>query len=268
VLSLVQETVGISIDLEIDAGGIATLTINRPGRMNALDTEHYRDLSRAWIEVRDNPVVSCAIVTGAGEIAFCAGADIKEQIGRKTALGELWQAQQSPLLNRGLEIWKPVIAAVNGYCLGGGITLLLATDICVAVPGAEFGMAEVKRGVIAGLGGTQRILRQLPHAIAMEFLLTGDRINAAAAERWGLVNKVVAIADLMATARAYATRIAGNAPLAVQAAKELARRSRDASLEDGMRLEQMISHILQTSEDVQEGRAAFMEKRKPEFRGK
>jgi E-phenylitaconyl-CoA hydratase len=102
----------------------------------------------------------------------------------------------------------------------------------------------------------------------MEFLLTGDCITAAAAERWGLVNKVVATADLMATARAYATRISDNAPLAVQAAKELALRSRDASLVDGMRLEQMISHILQTSEDVQEGRAAFMEKRKPEFRGK
>ena len=258
----------MSIELAIDDGGLATLTINRPERMNALDTEHYRVLSRAWIEVRDNPAVSCAIITGAGDTAFCAGADIKEQIGRTTALAALWEAQQFPLLNRGLEIWKPVIAAVNGYCLGGGITLLLATDIRVAVPHAEFGMAEVRRGVIAGLGGTQRILRQLPHAIAMEFLLTGDRIGAAAAERWGLVNKVVAPADLMSTARAYATRIAGNAPLAVQAAKELALRSRDASLEDGMRLEQMISHILQTSEDVQEGRAAFMEKRKPVFRGK
>jgi E-phenylitaconyl-CoA hydratase len=258
----------MSIELSIDDAGIATLTINRPERMNALDTNHYRDLSRAWIEVRDNPAVVCAIVTGAGDTAFCAGADIKDQIGRDADLAELWQAQQFPLLNRGLEIWKPIIAAVNGYCLGGGITLLLATDIRVAVQHAEFGMAEVKRGVIAGLGGTQRILRQLPHAIAMEFLLTGDRIDAATAERWGLVNKLVAPTDLMATARAYATRIASNAPLAIQAAKELALRSRDASLEDGMRLEQMISHILQTSEDVQEGRAAFMEKRQPIFRGR
>jgi E-phenylitaconyl-CoA hydratase len=160
------------------------------------------------------------------------------------------------------------LAAVNGYCLGGGNTLLLATDIRVAVPHAEFGMAEVTRGVIAGLGGTQRILLQLPDAIAMAFLLTGERIGAAAVERWGLANKVVEPADLMTQARAYATRIAANAPLAVRATKELALPSRDASLEDGMRLEQMMSHGLQTSEDVQEGRAAFMQKREPAFRGK
>jgi E-phenylitaconyl-CoA hydratase len=258
----------MSIELEIDGGGIATITINRPDRMNALDTEHYRDLSRAWIEIRDNPIVRCAIVTGAGETSFCAGADIKEQIGRRVGIGELWQAQQSPLLNRGLEIWKPIIAAVNGYCLGGGMTLLLATDIRLAVPHAEFGVTEVRRGVIAGLGGTQRILRQLPHAIAMEFLLTGQHFNAATAERWGLVNRVVAPGELMSTARDFAAQIAANAPLAVQATKELALRSRDACLEDGMRLEQMISHALQQSEDVQEGRAAFIEKRKAAFRGK
>lgn len=257
----------MSIELVIDDAGIATITINRPDRMNALDAGHYRELSRAWIAVRDDPSICCAIVTGAGTVAFCAGADIKDQIGQKSALRELWHAQQLPLLNRGLEIWKPVIAAVNGYCLGGGMTLLLATDIRVAATNAEFSMSEVKRGVIAGLGGTQRILRQLPHAIAMEFLLTGERIDATAAARWGLVNKVVAPADLMPVARAYATHIASNAPLAVQATKELALRSRDASLEDGMRFEQMMSHVLQTSEDVQEGRAAFMEKRAPAFRG-
>lgn len=258
----------MSIDLDIDDAGIATVTINRPEQRNALDTQHYRDLSRAWIEVRDNPAICCAILTGAGEASFCAGADIKEQIGRNGELGELWQAQRFPLLNRGLEMRKPVIAAVNGFCLGGGMTLLLATDIRVAVSHAEFGLPEVRHGVIAGLGGTQRIARQLPHALAMELLLTGERIDAATAERWGLVNKVVDPAQLMTAARAYATRIAANAPLAVQATKELALRSRDVSLDEGMRLEQMTSHILQTSEDVQEGRSAFIEKRKPIFRGR
>src|SRR5262249_23939042 len=154
-------------------------------------------------------------------------ADLKSYIGREAELSELWLTQQGQLLNRGLEVWKPVIAAVNGFCVGGGMTLLLATDIRVAVPSAGFGLAEVKRGVIAGNGGTQRVLRQLPYAIAMEVLLTGDRFDAATAERWGLVNKVVPAAALMATALDYARRIAANAPLAVQAAKELAVRSRD-----------------------------------------
>lgn len=258
----------MSIDFDLDETGIATITINRPERMNALDGDHYRGLSQAWTRVRDDDAVRCAIVTGAGERSFCAGADIKETIGRKAELKDLWLTQQDQLLNRGLEIWKPVIAAVNGYCLGGGVTLLLATDIRVAVPHAEFAMAEVKRGVVAGAGGTQRIMRQLPHAIAMEFLLTGDRIGAAQAERWGLVNAVVPPADLLPAARRYAERIVANAPLAVQATKELALRSRDASLADGLRMEQLVNTLLeQTSLDVQEGRAAFIEKRDPRFRG-
>jgi E-phenylitaconyl-CoA hydratase len=258
----------MSIDLTTTDNGIATVTINRPAQRNALDTSHYRDLSRAWIEVRDNPAIRCVILTGAGEASFCAGADIKEQIGRDLGCAHLWQARHDPQLNNGLEMRKPVVAAVNGFCLGGGMTLLLATDIRIAVPHAEFGLPEVRHGLIAGFGGTQRITRQLPHALAMELLLTGDRINSARAERWGLVNKVVAPDQLLATACAYATRIAANAPLAVQATKELALRSRDASLEEGMRLEQMTSHTLQTSEDVQEGRAAFIEKREPTYHGR
>ena len=258
----------MSIDFTLDESGIATITINRPERMNALDGDHYRALSEIWTRVRDDHAVRCAIVTGAGERSFCAGADIKEVIGQKIELREHWLTQQELLLQRGLEVWKPVIAAVNGYCVGGGVTLLLATDIRIAVPHAEFGLGEVKRGVIAGSGGTQRIMRQLPHAIAMEMLLTGDRIDAAKAERWGLVNAIVEPAALMATARDYAERIIANAPLAVQATKELALRSRDLSLADGLRLEQMTSFILQQmSADVGEGRAAFLEKRPPRFRG-
>ena len=258
----------MSIDFDLDAGGIATITINRPLRLNSLDADHYRGLSEAWTRVRDDASVKCAIITGAGEKAFCAGADIHNEIGQNKELRELWLTQQNQLLNRGLEIWKPVIAAVNGYCIGGGMTMLLATDIRIAVPSAEFGVAEVKHGVIAGYGGTQRIMKQLPYPIAMELLLCGDRIGADQAERWGLINKIVPAADLMATARGYAERIAQNAPLAVQATKELALRSRDISLADGMRMEQLFSHILQqNSADVREGRAAFAEKRKPQFRG-
>lgn len=258
----------MAIDFELDPFGIATITINRPERMNALDGEHYRSLSQIWARVRDDPAIRCAIVTGAGEKSFCAGADIKDVIGQKRALRDHWLTQQELLLNRGMEIWKPIIAAVNGFCLGGGMTLLLATDLRVTVPHAEFGLSEVKRGIIAGSGGTQRVMRQLPHAIAMQLLLTGRRIDAAQAERWGLVNAVVPPAELMATARAFAEEICANAPLAVEATKELALRSRDLSLADGIRMEQMTSLVLERlSSDVQEGRAAFIEKRSPRFRG-
>lgn len=258
----------MSIDFTHDDSGIATVTINRPERLNALDNDHYAQLSRIWIEVRDNPAIRCVIVTGAGDRSFCAGADIKDVIGAKEDLQETWRTQDRPLLNRGLDIWKPVIAAVNGYCLGGGMTLLLATDIRIAATHAQFGVAEVKLGIVAGLGGTQRLIRELPHARAMEMLLIGDSIDAETAERWGLINKVVETDDLMATAWRYAEAIARNAPLAVQATKELALRARDMSLRDGMRTEQLVNVLLQrNSSDVQEGRAAFIEKRRPEFRG-
>ncbi|MCC7045450.1 MAG: enoyl-CoA hydratase/isomerase family protein [Alphaproteobacteria bacterium] len=257
------------IEFEVDAEGIATVTINRPERLNALDDAHYGELSVAWTRVRDEPRVRCAIVTGAGEKSFCAGADIKEVVGKRTELQNLWLTQWEMLLNRGLEIWKPVIAAVNGYCLGGGMTLLLATDLRIAVPSAQFGLAEVKRGVIAGNGGTQRLLRQVPHAIAMELILLGETIDATRAAHCGLINRIVEPAALLTTAKEFARKIARNAPLAVQASKELALRSRDMSLGDGMRLENMVSTILQSlSQDVGEGRAAFLEKRAANFQGR
>lgn len=258
----------MSIDFLADENGIATITINRPERLNALDRAHYAELSRAWVEVRDDPKIRCAIVTGAGDKSFCAGADIKDVIGAKEELRNLWQTQEMPLLNRGLELWKPVIAAVNGHCLGGGMTLLLATDIRVASPNAAFGVAEVKRGIVAGLGGTQRLVRQLAHAHAMEMLLTGDTIDAETAERRGLINRVAPAGELMAVARRYADTMARNAPLAVQATKELAMRARDMSLQDGLRIEQLLNNLLQrNSVDVAEGRAAFIEKRSAAFRG-
>jgi E-phenylitaconyl-CoA hydratase len=258
----------MAIDFALDADGIALITINRPEARNALDAEHYAALSRAWVQVRDDPAVRCAIVTGAGDRAFCSGADLKSFIGRKAPLQELWQTQLNQLLNRGLEVWKPVIAAVNGHCVGGGTTLLLASDLRVSVPEAEFGLSEVKRGTIPANGGTQRIVQQLPHCIAMEMLLLGERISAETAARWGLINRVVAREDLLHAAHDYARRIAANAPLAVQAAKELALRSRDLPLADGLRMEQFVSRILQGSEDVQEGRAAFAAKRPTKFEGR
>lgn len=257
----------MSIDFEL-ADGIAVITINRPERRNALDAEHYDGLSKAWIRVRDDSDVRVAVITGAGDKAFCAGADIKSWVGREVELAELWLTQKGQLLNRGLEVWKPIIAAVNGVCIGGGVTLLLATDIRISVEGATFGLAEVKRGIIAANGGTQRIMQQLPYCIAMEMLLTGDPIDARTAERWGMINKVVPQGELLAAAMAYARKISANAPLAIQAAKELALRSGDMDLSTGLRMEQLVNRILQQSEDTREAKAAFSEKRTPTFKGR
>jgi len=257
----------MAIDFE-QSDGVAVITINRPERLNAMDAEHYAGLSQAWIRVRDDPAIRVAIVTGAGERAFTVGADIKSFLTAPPGLDEMWLTQRDQLLNRGLEVWKPVIAAVNGLCFGGGMTLMFATDIRVAAEHAMFSLAEVKRGVVAGNGGTQRVLDQLPRAIAMEMLLTGDPIDAAAAERWGLVNQVVPKERLMEVALDYARRIAANAPLAVQAAKELSLRSRDMDLSTGLRMEQLVNRMLAFTEDAKEGPAAFSEKRPPRFTGR
>ena len=257
----------MAIDLTISDDGIALITINRPERLNAMDAEHYQALSRAWCTVRDDPAIRVAIVTGAGERSFTTGADIKSFLTAPLGMSEMWLTQRDQLLNRGLEVWKPIIAAVNGYCLGGGVTLMLATDIRIAASHATFSVAEVKRGVIPANGGTQRILDQLPYAVAMEMLLTGDGIDAVAAERWGLVNKVVPKEELLSTAYAYARRVAVNAPLAVQAAKELAVRSRDLDLTSGLRLEAVINRMLSFTDDAKEGPAAFAAKRPPNFKG-
>jgi len=257
----------MSINVDVK-DGVALITINRPERLNAMDGQHYEDLSRAWTQVRDDGAIRVAIVTGAGDKSFTTGADLKSHLSRKPELQDVWLTQRDQLLNRGLEVWKPVIAAVNGYCLGGGMTLMLATDIRLAAPHATFGLTEVKRGLIPANGGTQRIARQLPWPIAMEMLLVGDPISAETAARWGLINRVVPAGELLDAAFEVARKIAANGPLAVQAAKELATRSRDLDIVSGLRLEAAITHILRTSEDAAEGPKAFAEKRPPVFKGR
>jgi enoyl-CoA hydratase/carnithine racemase len=257
----------MSIDFHLE-GAIATIVINRPERRNALDADHYQALSDAWVRVRDDEAIRAAIITGAGDKAFSAGADLKSWVGREQSLSDHWLTQKGQLLNRGLEVWKPVLAAVNGACVAGGMTLLLATDMRVASRDAVFSLAEVKRGIIAANGGTQRIMRQLPYAVAMEMLLLGDAIDAETALRWGLINRVVAPEDVMGVTQDLARRICENAPLAVQAAKELAIRGQDVDLATGLRMEQMVNRLLHQSEDTAIAKAAFAEKRKPEFKGK
>lgn len=256
----------MSIDFDLD-GEIAIITINRPERLNAMDMEHYQALSEAWCRVRDDQAIRVAIVTGAGEKAFTTGADLKSFATAPTPYSDMWLTQRDQLLNRGLEIWKPVIAAVNGLCLGGGMTLMMATDIRVADEHVTFSLAEVKRGLVAGNGGTQRIMSQLPYALAMEMTLTGRAIDTDTALRWGLINEITPKGGAVEGALRYARLIANNAPLAVQAAKELVIRSRDMDLGTGLRVEQLVNRLLQSTEDLGEGTSAFAEKRPPNFRG-
>lgn len=257
----------MAIDFEV-TDHIALVTLNSPQRLNAMDAADYQGLSQAWGEVRDNPDIRVAIVTGAGEKAFSAGADLKSFLGTPTDLSDFWLTQQGQLLNRGIEMWKPVIAAVNGYCLGGGLTLLLATDIRIATHSASFGLSEVKRGVLAANGGTQRLIEQMPHAVAMELLLTGNTFDVETALRWGVVNKVVDAPNLLDEAFATAELISTNAPLAVQATKELALRSRDVDRATGLRMEAAMLKLLRHTEDALEGPKAFAEKRSPTFTGR
>ena len=247
---------------------IARITINRPEVMNAMDADVYAGLSKAWIDVRDNPEVWVAIVTGAGEKAFTAGADLKSYIPRKAGKEDFWLTQKDMILNQGLEVWKPVIAAVNGYCLAGGVTLLFATDIRVAAEHAVFEISEVKRGILPGNGGTQRALRQLPYAVAMEMLLLGRRLNATEALAYGLINRVVPMMELMPEAERIAAQLCENGPLALRAIKELAIRSQSLPLEQGLRLEQSFLSFLLATEDASEGPRAFAEKRKPVFKAR
>jgi E-phenylitaconyl-CoA hydratase len=257
----------MSVDFELREH-VATITINRPERLNAMDAATYDALSEAWQRVRDDKDIRSSIVTGAGDRAFSAGADLKEVIPAFQDMSEFWLTQKGQLLNRGLEVWKPVVAAVNGFCLAGGMTLLLATDIRVAAESATFGLTEVKRGLLPANGGTQRVLEQLPHPIGMEMLLLGEAMDAQTALRWGLVNRVVAQDQVFTVAWDYARRLAELPPLAVQACKELAVRARDTDRASGQRLEITMLRMLQMTDDAEEGKQAFALRRPPVFRGR
>ncbi len=248
-------------------GKVAYITINRPRALNALDPETFQELSEALIDFRDDNEIWVAIITGADKRAFCIGADIGEMLPKIADLrNEWWQAP--PTIMRGLELWKPVIAAVNGYALGGGLELALACDLRIASENATFGTPEVTLGIIPGWGGTQRLPRAIPKGKAAELLLMGQRIDAQEAYRIGLVNKVVPLSELLSTAEEWAQRLCEIPPLAVRAAKEAMCKGLDMTLEEGLGLETELEDFLFTTEDSKEGRAAFQEKRKPVPKGK
>ncbi|MBT9147927.1 MAG: Short-chain-enoyl-CoA hydratase [Syntrophomonadaceae bacterium] len=213
------------------------------------------------VDFRDDPDLWVGIITGAGEKAFSAGADIKEM--------RPGQVTEWPTLPwRGFELWKPLIAAINGFALGGGLEIALGCDIRIAAEHARLGLPEVNLGLIPGWGGTQRLPRVIPWAYAAEILFTGKRIDAQEAYRIGLVNKVVPPEQLMSTARELAEEICRAGPLGVRAAKEAMIRGCSMSLEEGLQLEKSLSSPLRSTEDFKEGTRAFVEKRKPVFEAK
>lgn len=248
-------------------GKIAIFTINRPEAMNALNVETVRELLEAMVDFRDDPKLWVGIVTGAGEKAFCGGADIKDTLPfMKEHRRDPWSMPAS--IMRGLELWKPLIAAINGMALGGGLELALACDIRIAADNARLGTPEVNLGMIPGWGGTQRLPRVISKCKAAEILLMGKPVDAEEAYRIGLVNKVVPQAEVMTTAKEWAEAICQAGPLAVRAAKEAMVRGCDMTLEDGLRLENSLVAYVMGTEDFAEGTRAFVEKRKPEYKGR
>ncbi len=265
-------------------GRTAFVTINRPEVMNALNYEAHGELYDIWTDFIEDPEVWTAIVTGAGDRAFCAGADIKHMANlpeeqRKSNLAR--EASDSRIQFGGMvhrEIWKPVIAAVNGYCLGGGLEIAMACDVIIAASHARFGVPEIKNiGGYPGSGGVHRLPRQVPLKIAMQMLLTGEHISAEEACHWGLVNKVVPASQLMAEAIGLADRINERPPIAVRVIKEIVSKSLDVPLEypdtKGIRawdLDELVGSKLRQSEDwkSKEGPRSFVEKRKPVWNGR
>ena len=267
------------IHYEKDGEHVVLITIDRPEARNALDMYHFRDLAAAWRSFKDDDDAWVAIITGVGD-AFMAGADLKTYIPQVTKLqkeisaGDVKEIDGCRLSDgtyavlRNVKIFKPIIAAVNGPCVAGGMEMLGGIDIRIATTNASFGVMEPKRGLFAGGGTTVRLPRQLNFPAAMEFLLTAERFPAERALELGLINEIVPEDELLDRARDWARRINENAPLAVQATKESVLRGLALDLEAAYKLEQEISSTVFQSEDAKEGPKAFAEKRPPVWKGR
>jgi len=244
-------------------GSITTITLNRPETRNRIDADIFTGLSEAMLRFRDDPEALVAIVTASGE-AFSDGAH-HEKLLIPWAEGSL---QVPPSITRGLEIWKPLIAAVNGPARGGGVEIALACDIRILSETATLQLPEAGRGLIPGWGGTQRLPRMVSPAKAAEVIFLGLPMSAEEAFRLGLVNKVVPPAQLLPTAEEWAAKICEKSPLAIRRAKEAMIRGRNMSLEDGLRLELAFFEEMLQSEDYQEGLRSLAKGRKPKYRGR
>jgi enoyl-CoA hydratase len=256
------------IVFEIGADGIAQLTVNRPDKLNALNSATVLELEDAFGRARRESEIRALIVTGAGEKAFVAGADINELAVLSPVEAQAYAARGQRVL-RDLETMpKPSVAALNGFALGGGLELAMACTVRFASPNAKLGQPEIKLGILPGYGGTQRLPRLVGRGRALEMLLAGDPIDAAEAHRIGLVNAVVAQVDLLTHARQWLTKVLANAPVAAALIMDAVDLGLNTGLDEGLRHEAVAFALTTATEDRREGTRAFLEKRKPAFAGK
>jgi enoyl-CoA hydratase len=249
-------------------GNIAHVTVNRPKVLNALNTPTWKDLRTAFEDARDDTAIRGVILTGAGDKAFIAGADISE-----LAHVAAFEAEQSSRFGQQVldlieNLGKPVIAAINGFALGGGCETAMACTIRIAVEAARFGQPEIALGLVPGGGGTQRLPRLVGKGRALQLILSGEMISAQEAYRIGLVNEIVPAADLVTRAEAILKKIASNAPIAIKFALEAANKGLEMSQGEGLLLEASYFGLCAATEDKKEGTTAFLEKRKPQFQGR
>lgn len=257
--------------------GVATIVLNRPHKHNALSPEMVVRLANAWRDVRDDDSVAVALLTGAEGPSFCAGADLRLLIPlftRARAPEDDWDEQlmadrsmMDLALLRGFDLYKPVVVAVNGHALAGGTEILLGTDVRIASNAATFGLTEVRRGIIPAGGSLVRLARQIPYTAAMEMILGGEPIDASAAERHGLVNRVVDPGEVLPVAQATAQRVARGAPIALRKAKEAVVRTSGVPLLEAYAIETSCARDVMRTADAREGPAAFIEKRDPVWKG-
>lgn len=248
-------------------GAVVVLTINRPDKLNALNSTVHQEGVAALEELRQDSSVRVLVITGAGEKSFIAGADISEFKGQ-TPVSQRAVFLEKTLFNSIDSFPKPVIAMVNGFCLGGGCELSLACDIRIAAENARFGQPEINLGIIPGGGGTQRLTRLIGEGKSMELILTGDMIDARTAFDLGLVNYVYSANELEAKTMELAEKIAEKSPIALQMAKEAVKLASRSNLDEGLKREVDLFAICFSSEDKEEGVSAFLEKRKPVFKGR
>jgi E-phenylitaconyl-CoA hydratase len=248
---------------------IATVVINRPEAMNSIDPDTRQELYALWDRIRDDDDIQVVVITGAGDRAFCTGADLKNTFPPKESFAELFFGRNNPgNITHGFGADKPIIAAVNGYAMGGGMELALACDICIASERAKFALSEVKVGSIPGSGGAQRLPRTIGKSDAMLLLLTGDTVDAHEAMRMGFVSKVVPHGEILSAALGIARRIAANAPLAVKMVKRLVTQGMEMPLVYATDLDRYLWGLIRDTDDRIEGRKAFSEKRKPVYKGR
>lgn len=247
---------------------IAYVTINRPDKLNALNQAVMGELRDVFTQVKDDPEVRVAILTGAGEKAFVAGADIGELNKNNPVEAKAYTHKGQAVLDLIENLGKPVIACLNGYALGGGCELAMACSFRLASDNAKVGQPEVKLGIIAGYGGSQRLPRLVGKGLALQILLTGEQISAQEAHRIGLVNEVVPLGELIPRAEAIAKKIIANAPLAIQYTLEAVNKGMEMPLAEGLFLEATLFSVACATEDKKEGTSAFLEKRAAQFKGR